>query len=331
MDVSSWPDDINRAWDGKLDEWLSLVLSPKKNHPEWLVSWEFPTDDLKRDYLNSVQDRPDKDIRALIRRFSVPTGMMQADKRTAQHLIWARTNDPDAFKRMLRFESTRRLIQSAGEGAPPPWEGMTWILDLLPYWPREALDAVGAYELAHAQQLPDGRLGGLQDIQAIIRARWIETATDPNLQARKRSALLGLNPREFEHVTESLYHKMGYDTKLTPARGDGGRDVEGSKSTPAERVKILIECKRYTKTVGVAFGRALLGMVSHENVNKGVLVSTGSFTRGLRALSEADHRLELIDGTHLIELLNEHLDIDWEFRLDAIIQGSKVRNPENPK
>jgi restriction system protein len=213
-----------------------------------------------------------------------------------------------------------------GDGSRPAWEGMTWILDLLPHWPRSALEVVGAYELAHAQQLPDGRIGGLEDIQAIIRAKWLEVLHDPQSADRKQSSLLSLTSREFEHLIEGLYHAMGYETKLTPARRDGGRDIEAAKRAPSEKQLVLVECKRYAKTVGVEIPRALLGMVSHENVNKGVIVTTGRFTRGSQRLAQDDHRLELLDGHNLIALLDAHVGPRWENQLDSLIQGSRRRN-----
>jgi hypothetical protein len=77
-------------------------------------------------------------------------------------------------------------------GAPPPWEGITWILDLLPHWPAEALASIGAYQLAHAQDLPDGRHSSLGDAMAVIRARWVRN----NSTAGSLKSVLSLGPRE---------------------------------------------------------------------------------------------------------------------------------------
>jgi len=138
--------------------------------------------------------------------------------------------------------------------------------------------------------------------------------------------LADLPPRHFEHLVEHLYRKMGYATILTPLQRDGGRDVLAEAREPGKLTHLRIECKRHARPVGVELVRALLGVVSDEKVNKGVLVTTSTFTRGAHQLAERNPRIELIGGRQLVHLLNEHLGPHWPARLDAIIHRSKLRH-----
>ena len=69
---------------------------------------------------------------------------------------------------MKDMNGVRRLLRRDG-----PWERVTWILDLLPDHLSKAVDALDAYFLAHIQFLPDGRMDGLEDAEAVIRQRYL--------------------------------------------------------------------------------------------------------------------------------------------------------------
>ncbi|MBT4158828.1 MAG: restriction endonuclease, partial [Planctomycetaceae bacterium] len=83
---------------------------------------------------------------------------------------------------------------------------------------------------------------------------------EPDHVQDKAAFLRSMDSREFECLVERLYHSMGYETELTPARSDGGRDVIANRWVPGRQENILVECKRYTKPVGVDFARRLLGL-----------------------------------------------------------------------
>jgi restriction system protein len=172
-------------------------------------------------------------------------------------------------------------------------------------------------------EVPDGRINGLHEAQQIIRARYIGT---PSSQIQKLQFLTSVTPREFEHIVERLYSAMGYNTHLTPPKKDGGRDIVAKKEKIGALEHLLIECKQYTKPVGVEIVRALLGVVSDEKVNKGVLVTTSTATKGTREFKGRNPRLELIEGKELIPLLNEYLGGDWPITIDGIIADSQRQN-----
>src|SRR2546427_6913331 len=105
-----------------------------------------------------------------------------------------------------RTEFAKRLISPGRQ----PWEGITWVLDLLPLFPQMAIDSISAYITAHCQFLPDGRWYGLEDAMSLIRARYFDLS-------HPREILLGLRPRDFEFLVAALYAGMGYEVAVTSA------------------------------------------------------------------------------------------------------------------
>ena len=90
-----------------------------------------------------------------------------------------------------------------------------------------------------------------------------------------------------------------------------------------------MECKLWTKPVGVRTVRNLLGVVAHEISTKGVLVTTSRFTRPAREMAQRDPRLELLGWEEILPLLDEHLGADWGRNVDRLIAES-MRETEPP-
>ena len=309
------------ARDLSLSEWLQFLDAPPKD--AIFVDYQFPSDRHRDEYIDGIESRAEAEVIGLVRHFLVPSCTLGTDRSTFDYYIHCGKKNPETFRKMKEREFIRRLLRSFGPNNPPPWEGITWVIDLLPHFPGQAIQTLHAYLLAHASWLPDGRLAGLSDTTELIRARFIgrpETTDD------RRAQLLGLDPRDFECVVERLYSALEYDTSLTPSHGDGGRDVLARQVAPARREDIRIECKRYSRPVGVEQVRRLLGVVSSEKATKGVLVTTSTFTRGARAFAETNPRIELVPGDALVLLLNEHLGARWPLQLERIITESVRAN-----
>jgi len=260
----------------------------------------FPTDTLREEYLATIHERSDEDVINLLRRFLLTSGTLGFDKFTFNYLLYCMGHDKEKFEKLIKLEFYKRLLKSYVNKNPDVWEGNTWIIDLLPHHPKLALDALYAYFIAHIQLLPDGRFSGLQDAMALIRAKFINAS-------HLDSMLFELDPYKFEHLIDALYDEMGYNTKLTQKSYDGGIDIIAEKIDIGEREKILIQCKRQLKNVGVKEVRALLGVVSNEKATKGVLVNTSQFSITARKFADKNPRLELIGGKDLQLLLNTFL------------------------
>lgn len=110
---------------------------------------------------------------------------------------------------------------------------------------------------------------------------------------------------EFEHVCQCLVEKMGFFTQTTKTSRDGGIDLIAFNHQPLLSGKYIIQCKRYSGSVGEPIIRDLYGVVMSERANKGILMTTGQFTKSAYAFAQGKP-LELIDGAKLKDLLCQY-------------------------
>lgn len=305
-----------------LDGWLRVIMKPRQ--PKNFINVHFPTDHLYHEFISRVTTFQEDTIRVVLEKLLIPSASLGIDETNLWYLLKGTGN----IRQKLSHSYFQRLLRYAFRGRtrrPPPWEGITWVLDLLPEHPKEALEGLDAYFLAHIQILPDARFTGLSDALGIIRARYIGT---PGTQPERIALLNGLAPRDFEHLVCVLYEKMGFETSLTAPSKDDGRDIEAIKKSFGELQSVFVECKRYTKSVGVELVNRLLGIVSSEGRTKGVLVTTSRFTRGAVKFAARNPRLELIDGNNLVVMLNKYLGAMWAVRVDQIVIESKRNRVE---
>ena len=119
--------------------------------------------------------------------------------------------------------------------------------------------------------------------------------------------LKGIDPYDFETVILILLKKMGYGEMVeTKKSGDGGIDgVMNEDKLGLER--IYIQAKRYTAgNVQETDIRNFIGAMSGDT-SKGVFVTTSAFAPKAVAKAEsAHHRIILIDGDKLADLMYEH-------------------------
>lgn len=293
-----------------LDQWIAL-LNPDDKEKLVFIDWQFPTKALRDEYLDTVHTRTSREVIDLLRNFLIPSGNLGADDWTMHHLMLALEQNKVRFDELMETEHFRRLLKAYVVPGEVVWEGNTWVIDLLPENPKLALDALRAYLEAHFAFLPDRRIEGLLDAMALIRAKFVE--------APGHSHLLSLDPYQFELLIDGLYKRMGYTTRLTQRTYDKGRDVIAQKRLAGGKEKLLIQCRRTEKNVGVKEVRALLGVVSNEKATKGVFVSTSEFTPEARKLENENPRLELVGNKDLKILLNEYLGSKWSTYIDSII------------
>lgn len=110
---------------------------------------------------------------------------------------------------------------------------------------------------------------------------------------------------EFEFLCKTLLEKMGFETVTTKASGDGGIDLIAYNHQPILSGKYIIQCKRYSGSVGEPIIRDLYGVVTSERANKGILITSGYFTSSAIKFAN-DKPIELIDGNKLNALLNNY-------------------------
>jgi restriction system protein len=135
----------------------------------------------------------------------------------------------------------------------------------------------------------------------------------------RRPNLLELTPKEFEAFIQNLFTKMGFDTKLYQASGDGGIDCVAYDPHPITGGKFIVQAKLYTRTVQPTHVRDLWGTVQHEGATKGIMITTSGY--GPDSYKFAGGKpLNLIDGSGLLALCQE-------YKIPARILNHNKRKP----
>jgi Holliday junction DNA helicase RuvB len=104
--------------------------------------------------------------------------------------------------------------------------------------------------------------------------------------------------RSFEHKCMDLLRRRGLEVQLTGRTGDGGIDIIAKSRDPIAGGKYIVQCKDWANPVGAPVVRDLYGVVHAEDANRGILITSSSFTPEATRFA-AGKRLELIDGTRL--------------------------------
>jgi restriction system protein len=114
---------------------------------------------------------------------------------------------------------------------------------------------------------------------------------------------------DFEHLVREVFDRefqsRGGEVKVTQSSSDGGVDAVAFDPDPITGGKIVIQAKRYTRTVGVSAVRDLYGTMMNEGASSGILVTTADF--GPDAYKFATGKpLKLMTGKNLLHLMNKH-------------------------
>jgi restriction system protein len=134
-------------------------------------------------------------------------------------------------------------------------------------------------------------------------------AREIDLDAAGETNLAVMPWQDFEHLIRQVFGQVfsarGGEVKVTQASRDGGVDAIAFDPDPIGGGKIVIQAKRYTRTVGVAAVRDLYGTVMNEGANKGILVTTADYGPDAYAFA-AGKPLTLLSGANLLHLLGQH-------------------------
>ncbi len=311
-------EDIIIAKDLSLSDFLDKLTS--KDFYRLYPNNCFPTEEMMNEYLDTIEQRTDNEIRSILRRFLIHNSTYGSDEFYAKNLI-AKKGDKAYFSsNNVKTEYNRRVLTKFLTNKGEVWEGLTWILDLLPHFPNEAIKAIDAYFLANCMMLPDNFLSGLSDSGVIIRARYIN-------YKHPKEIFWDLNPIDFEYLIAALFENMEYKVSVTKSSYDEGIDLNAVKDELGQKEKVVIQCKRYTKqTIGISDIRNLLGVVNDKKVTKGILITTSKFSSESRKFERNNPSIELIDISGLMKLLNTYLGTYWTEKLDKIINEQKMNN-----
>ena len=121
--------------------------------------------------------------------------------------------------------------------------------------------------------------------------------------------LHGMNPYAFEKLAQRLLRECGFeDVCVTKKSGDGGIDGTGKlRMNGIFSFNVAFQCKRYIGQVGSSEVRNFRGSLD-QNIEKGVLITTGSFTKAAReeASAPGKQQIDLMDGDDFMNKLAEY-------------------------
>lgn len=214
-------------------------------------------------------------------------------------------------EKMYHNESLHRL-----ESGQDAWEGLTWVLELLPSRPYKAIKAIENY-LTAQQGLPDDRIIGLEQCAEIILAKFIHFENP-------LEKITNLKPKEFEWLIEILYESMGYHTTWTPSTRDGGKDIIARIKRTDGSELVYIECKLYKTTkLDIVLVRSFRDVMNENKVNRGVIFCTGYVNENIKKF---DNRIQIWTYEEINVLLNAHLGSDWIERLDLLLDNQRRKH-----
>ncbi|PYL78009.1 MAG: restriction endonuclease [Verrucomicrobia bacterium] len=119
-------------------------------------------------------------------------------------------------------------------------------------------------------------------------------------------AIKGMPAESFERLCQRLLRESGFiQVEITGRSGDGGIDGRGVvKLGQIISFHVHFQCKRYRDSISSPLIRDFRGAMVGR-ADKGIFITTGSFTRDARqeALRDGAPPLDLIDGDDLVKML----------------------------
>ena len=234
-------------------------------------------------------------------------------------------------------EMNERAMKSAGvteeQQAVPHKDGRMSEVEYRLHWARTHLKGIGALENSArgVWAVTDcGRSMSEPEMQAANKA-WRDSLRKERLEGRNSQAagaesedeegeaegswkdqliarLLELPPDGFERLAQRILREAGFvNVAVMGKSGDGGIDGMGTYRLSLVSFPVCFQCKRYKGTVASGTVRDFRGAMAGRG-EKGLLITTGSFTRDAQAQATRDGAppVELIDGDRLCDLLKDY-------------------------
>lgn len=123
-------------------------------------------------------------------------------------------------------------------------------------------------------------------------------------------SLAAVSPTYFESIVLDLLHRMGYGatrSDLQRVGGSGDAGIDGIISLDKLGLeKVYVQAKRWQSTVGRPEIQAFYGALAGQRANKGVFITTSSYTSQAIDFAKSVERIVLVDGPKLAELMIDH-------------------------
>lgn len=133
--------------------------------------------------------------------------------------------------------------------------------------------------------------------------------SDSNIKPTLLEVLQKLSATGFEHLCGRLLREYDFENiEITQKSHDGGIDGYATlKLNPFVNLSVYFQCKRYTGTVPTEKVQAFIGVMetNKRSVEKGLIITTGSFAKAALEIEKTNIKLELIDGEKLVEMFEK--------------------------
>lgn len=133
--------------------------------------------------------------------------------------------------------------------------------------------------------------------------------TPSNLSPSLLDVLQTVSATGFEHLCGRLLREYDFENiEITQRSHDGGIDGYATlKINPFVSISVFFQCKRYKGTVPTEKVQAFIGVMetNKRSVEKGLVITTGSFAKSAYEIEKANIKLELIDGDKLVEMFEK--------------------------
>ena len=106
--------------------------------------------------------------------------------------------------------------------------------------------------------------------------------------------------KDFEYLVAEAFRRQGYRVEYSLGRGtDGGVDLTLRREGRAS----VVQCKQWKVfSVGAPVIREMFGLMTAEQADEAIIVTTGKFTRDAQSFAEGKP-IRLIDGSQLLALV----------------------------
>lgn len=136
--------------------------------------------------------------------------------------------------------------------------------------------------------------------ESSIKQTNVDTKVNIAITKDKEIALIDtidqMSGEEFEKYIGNYFKNLGYKVIVTQLSGDFGVDI----IIENEFVKIGVQAKRYTNTVGNSAIQEIVAGMKHYNLDKGMVITNNYFSRSAIELAK-DNNIILWDRDTLIE------------------------------
>ena len=160
---------------------------------------------------------------------------------------------------------------------------------------KSATEPVLVVDPVDGKASPDDRLEqALGELRQVVAAEILEE-------------LSKVTPQYFETIVLDLLHRMGYgasrdDLQRVGGVGDGG--IDGVISLDKLGLeKVYVQAKRWQGVVGRPDVQGFYGALAGQRANKGVFITTSSYTSQALDFAKSVERVVLIDGVRLAGLM----------------------------